>query len=406
MPAISPRPTKRVLALASAIAAAGGLSACGGGVPSDSVASVDGKSITKAALKHWVGVLATQAAGATAGQASPAVPEPPNYTACVAHLKAIEPKPVKGQQPKTEAALKAQCEQQYGALKTEALGFLISVDWVLGEAEERGVKLSDAEVTKQLNENRSQQYPQEAAFQKYLAQIGQTVSDALLRTKFGKLSSDLQERATAGAAHVSQAEIANYYNEHPSQYGHPESRDVRLVLTNSEAQARQARREIESGRSFQSVARSKSVDPVSRKSGGVVSGVARGQLEKPLEEALFAAKQGVLTGPVKTQFGYYVFEVTKTHPASQQTLAQEQSSVQQLLISERRQQELKEYAKEFEQRWRARTDCRAGYVMLNCKQYKSVGATSEGTEGTEGAQTGQTIQVPPAKGHSRKAGKK
>ena len=38
------------------------------------------------------------------------------------------------------------------------------------------------------------------------------------------------------------------------------------------------------------------------------------------KEAVFAAKKGNVEGPVKTQFGWYVFEVEKITPASQQSL--------------------------------------------------------------------------------------
>ena len=50
------------------------------------------------------------------------VPEPPAYTACVAHLQAIEPKPAKGQKAKTPAALKAECEEEYKALQQPDAG--------------------------------------------------------------------------------------------------------------------------------------------------------------------------------------------------------------------------------------------------------------------------------------------
>ncbi len=62
------------------------------------------------------------------------MPEPPNYTACIAHLAKIAPKPAKGQKAPTTAQLKTECETQYKALQQEVLGFLISSQWVIGEA--------------------------------------------------------------------------------------------------------------------------------------------------------------------------------------------------------------------------------------------------------------------------------
>jgi foldase protein PrsA len=59
---------------------------CGSGVPSDSVATVDGTPIKKADFDHWLSVAAKQSAppGSTA---APAVPDPPDYTNCVARFR-------------------------------------------------------------------------------------------------------------------------------------------------------------------------------------------------------------------------------------------------------------------------------------------------------------------------------
>jgi foldase protein PrsA len=368
------KPIRCVAALSAVFFAVGGLAACGGDLPSDAVVQVNGQPITKATFNHWLVVAASASAAAAPGQKAPkpVVPDPPAYSNCIAHLKEVEPKPAKGQQPKTEAALKAQCEQQYKALQQTTLGFLISSDWVIGQGEEDGVKISDKEVQQQFNKLKKQQFPKEAEFQKFLATTGQTVSDLLLRVKLSMLTTKIQEKVAKEAKkNVNEAAVAKYYNEHKSQYGKPESRDLRIVLTKTEAAAKQAKKEIESGKSFASVAKSKSIDPTSKSSGGEIKGVVKGQEQKALSEAAFAAKQGVLGGPVKTPFGYYVYEVKAIHAPSQQSLAQVKETVKGQLASTQQQTALTKFVKEFEQKWKARTECRVGYVMQRCKQYKT-----------------------------------
>ena len=56
---------------------------------------------------------------------------PPNYTACISHLASQN---AKSKTTQSNAALKAQCAAQYKSLSHEVLGFLISSEWVLGEA--------------------------------------------------------------------------------------------------------------------------------------------------------------------------------------------------------------------------------------------------------------------------------
>jgi foldase protein PrsA len=366
------KPVRSIAALGAVSLLCSGLAACGGS-SGDAVVQVNGQAITKTAYTHWLGVAASASAAALPGQkaAKPVVPEPPAYTACIAHLKTIEPKPAKGQKPRTEPQLKTQCEQQYKALQQQVLGFLISADWVIGQAEEQGVKLEDKAVVAQFDKLKKQQFPKEAEFRKFMATTGQSTSDLLLRVKLSMLSTKIQEKVTKGAKKaVSEAEVAKYYAAHKSLYGKPETRDLRIILTKTEAVAAKAKSEISSGKSFASVAKAKSIDPISKNNGGESPGVVKGQEQKALSEAVFAAKTGVLSGPVKTPFGYYLFEVKAIHAPTQQTLAQVKASVKQQLGATQQQGALAKFVKEFKDRWKSRTECRTGYVVQDCKEFK------------------------------------
>jgi len=368
------KPSGQIAALGAILFTGLTLAACGGGIPGNAVVSVNGTPITTGTFNHWMTVAAGSRSPATStGQAAkPVVPDPPAYTACIAHLQATAPKPAKGQPTPTAATLKTQCEQQYTALKQQVLGFLISANWVIGEASSQGVKVSDNEVKKQFNQIKTQQFPKEADFQKFLASSGQTISDLLLRVKLNMLSSKIQQKVTKDAGKKpSQKEIAAYYEQHKSQYGQPERRNILIVLTKTQAQAEKAKKEIQSGKSFASVAKSVSIDPVSKAAGGSLPGVVKGQEEKALDTAVFSAKLNVLGGPIKTPFGYYVYEVKKTLPASQQALAQVQSSIQQQLAAQKQQKALSEFVKNFRKKWTALTECRSAYSVQDCKGYKA-----------------------------------
>jgi parvulin-like peptidyl-prolyl isomerase len=364
-----------VPALGAVLFALVGLSACGG-IPGDAVVSVDGNSITKNTFNHWLSVAA--ASSATTPGAKPTIPVPPNYTACVASAKAAA-KPVKGQPAPTEAALKSQCAQQYKSLQQEVLGFLISSNWVIGEAKSLGVKISDAEVKKQFEKIKSQQFPKAAEFEKFLKTSGQSVSDLLLRVKLNLLSQKIQQKIVKQKSKVTQAQIDKYYKENPKRFGVAEKRNLLIILTKTEAQAKKAKQEIESGKSFESVAKRVSIDPTSKSNGGKLPGVVKGQEEKSLDAAVFAAKKNVLTGPVKTPFGYYIFEVQAITPGSQQSLKQAEASIKSQLTATQQQSALSKFVKEFKKKWMSKTDCRAGYVVTDCKQYKAPKTTSTPT---------------------------
>jgi len=345
-----------------------GLVACGGGVPGNSVVAIDGsQNVTNEAYKHWLGVAAS-----AGGQGEKVVvPDPPNYTNCIAHLKATTAKPAKGQKAPTEAELKKQCETQYKSLQQEVLGFLISSSWVLGEAKSLGVKATDKEVRDQFLHIKHQQFRKPAEFEKFLATSGQTVSDLLLRVKLNMLSQKIQQKISKKNPGVSKAEIEKYYNQNKSKFGTPETRNTEMLLTKTQAQAEAAKKEIESGKSFSEVAKKVSIDPTTRAKGGQLGYVQNGQQEAHLNSAIFAAKTGQLGGPVKSPFGYYVYNVLGTKPGNQQPLSKVEQTIRATLVSQNQQKNLSTFIKDFKKRWQGKTDCRAGYVVANCKQYKA-----------------------------------
>ncbi len=372
--------TRLFAALGAVLFAAIGLAACGGGVPGNAVVGIDGaQPITKAAYAHWLGVAA--AAGGASGEKS-VVPDPPHYTNCIAHLKATTAKPAKGQKAPSEAELKKQCEAQYTSLKQEVLGFLISSTWVLGEAKSMGVKVSDKEVTNQFLHIKHQQFPKAAEFEKFLQTSGQTVSDLVLRVKLNMLSQKIQQKIVKSKPTISHAEAAKYYNENKSRYGTPEKRNVEMILTKTEQQAKEAKQEIESGKSFSEVAKKRSIDPTTKAKGGQLGEIVNGQEATQLDAAVFAAKANQLGGPVKSPFGYYVYNVLGVKPGSANELSKVEASIKQTLASQKQQKALSDFIKNFKKKWQGKTDCRSEYVVADCKQYKAPKTSSTGTTGT------------------------
>lgn len=127
------------------------------------VACVGPKEITEATFQHWSAV-------AQAGTAF--------------HAK-----------HKPSAREKMEQEQ---AIMEQVMGFLISADWVIGEAADLKVHVSQAVVEQHFHELRQAQFPKLRAFRKFLRETKQTVADLLLRVELDILSSRIQRRATAG----------------------------------------------------------------------------------------------------------------------------------------------------------------------------------------------------------------
>ena len=349
------------MALCALAATAAVVAGCGG-VPGNAVAEVDGTAIQKDDFTHWLNVVAK-----SSGQPNAAVPDPPDYTKCVATKRKTTPKPTKGQPKVTDEQLKKQCSQEYDTLRTQTVGLLVSYKWIEGEAEEQGVKVTDAEVKKAFEEQKKQNFPKDADYKKFLEQSGQTDDDILLRVKLNLLSQKIRDKAIKGKDKVSDAQISDYYNKNKSRFTQPETRDLRIVLTKTEAKAKQAKAALAKGQSWPKVVKRYSIDQATKSTGGKLPGQAKGTLEKSLDQGVFSADKGNVTGPVKTQFGFYVFEVTKVTQAKTQSLEQAKSTIKQTLVSQNQQKALDSFIKDFRKRWREKTECRKGYTTSDCK---------------------------------------
>jgi foldase protein PrsA len=372
-----------VLALC-ALAAIVAVGAGCGGVPGNAVAEVDGNAIDKDQFNHWMNVAAK-----TSGQPSATVPDSPDFKNCIAAKRKTAPKPAKGQPKTTDEQLKDQCKQEYDALRDQVMQLLTSFQWIEGEAEEQGIKVSDAEVRKSFEEQKKQSFPKDADYKKFLKDYNQTEDDILQRVKLDLLSNKIRDKIIKGKDKVSDAQIQDFYNKNKERFAQPERRDLRIVLTKTEAKANQAKAALESGESWKTVAKKYSIDEASKAQGGKLPAQAQGTLEKSLDQAVFKAKKGQITGPVKTQFGYYVFEVEKVQKATKQTLEQSKETIRQTLQSQNQQKALDKFVSDFQKKWKDRTECRDGYVTQVCKGAK---ATPTPTPSAAGVQPTSTPQ--------------
>ncbi|WP_246462572.1 peptidylprolyl isomerase [Pelagicoccus albus] len=84
---------------------------------------------------------------------------------------------------------------------------------------------------------------------------------------------------------------------------------ARHILVESEEQCSELKAKIEAGESFEDLAKAHSKCP-SGQSGGALGEFGRGQMVPEFDAVVFSAPVNEVQGPVKTQFGYHLLEVT------------------------------------------------------------------------------------------------
>jgi parvulin-like peptidyl-prolyl isomerase len=357
--------SRRVISALGAFFVVGAVIAgCGSEVPGNSVADVAGNPITTQAFNHWMYVAAKSQAAQSPGSPVIVPSDPPNFTKCIAQVQKQVPSLAKT----SAKQLKADCKQLFTSLSSQVMDFLIKGYWYQAEAAKLGIKVTDAQVQKAFNTAKNQQFQTPAQFQTFLSQTGQTEADILFRFRINQLFQKLLARHTTK---ITPAVIQQYYNTHRSQFGTPATRNIRVVLTKTKAQADAAKAALASGQSWAVVAKKYSNDPTSKNNGGLLTGVTKGQEDQALDTAAFSAQINKVGGPIKGQFGYYVYEVTKIAQPTQQTLAQATPLIQQTLQGQQQTNAQAALDKQAKKAWLSQTKCRSGYSMADCSGYKA-----------------------------------
>ena len=84
---------------------------------------------------------------------------------------------------------------------------------------------------------------------------------------------------------------------------------ARHILVNTQQECEELKERIDNGEDFAEVAKQYSECP-SGKRGGVLGEFGPGQMVKEFDDVVFSSEVGKTHGPVQTQFGYHLIQVT------------------------------------------------------------------------------------------------
>jgi len=84
---------------------------------------------------------------------------------------------------------------------------------------------------------------------------------------------------------------------------------ARHILVDSEQKCADLKKQIEGGADFAEIAKTHSTCPSGQR-GGDLGEFGRGQMVKEFDNVVFTGALNTVHGPVKTQFGYHLLEIT------------------------------------------------------------------------------------------------
>ena len=251
---------------------------------------------------------------------------------------------------------------QYEAAVQQIMPQLVGVEIAKAYAEEKNITISDAEVNRELEKIKEQVGEQarasgqdlsnQEAYEQALEQNGIT-EDQLRQDIRESLPIQEVQRRVSGDAQPSQEEVQKFYDENKeAQFTNPEQRCMRHILFNKDQKkkAEEIKGQLQDGGDFAELAKENSQDPGSAEQGGDLGCLGKGETVPEFEKAAFGAEPGEIVGPVETEFGYHVIEVTEVRAQETRSLEEVEPEIRDQLAAAERDEEFQAWLEEQEKK--------------------------------------------------------
>ena len=252
-------------------------------------------------------------------------------------------------------------DPQFDAAVQQIMPTLVEFEIASAYAEENGITVSENRVDQEIESIKDQIVEQarsqgmsvgrEEAFQQALEQAGLTEGQLREQLREQLPVQKVQERV-AGDAQPSQKEVERFYKENKElQFTTPEQRCARHILFNKDQKekAEEVKGQLQNGADFAELAKEFSQDPGSAENGGDLGCLGKGETVPAFEKAIFNADKGEIAGPVETEFGYHVIEVTDVRRKSTQPLSEVETQIREQLSTDQQAEEFAAWVQEQEE---------------------------------------------------------
>jgi parvulin-like peptidyl-prolyl isomerase len=266
--------------------------------------------------------------------------------------------------------------QEYQSLQTQAVAFLVQRQEYAREADKLGVKITDAQIQKKVDDVKKQYFGgDQKKFEAGLKAQSYTL-EALREDARAQLVSEGIYKDITGDVKVSDAEAQQYYDDNIDRYKVAESREVRHILVKTKDEADALHQQLVDGASFATLAKEKSLDPGSKDQGGKLT-VSKGQTVAAFDKAAFSLDTNEISDPVKTQYGYHIIQpLTDVKPGRVTPFTQVRNQIKSQLLQQKKGDAVSEWVSSVEKQYKGKVTYAAGYEPPD--------TTSTGTGTTSG----------------------
>jgi len=217
-------------------------------------------------------------------------------------------------------------------IKTRLIEQVIDYYLIIEYGKQNNISISNNEFQRNLKEIKREY--SEDAFRKVLLQgyVDSALWEDRLRNQLlvGKVIKQILEEL----APPSYEEIKIYFQKNSNEFRSLEMLRFRQIVCKSKKEAANLLDRIHAGEDMGKLAEKYSIAPEAG-ARGEVGWVARGNLDKSMEDALFSMQSGKISPIIKTSFGYHLFEVMSRRPAGVKGLPEVIHEIESLLIRQK-----------------------------------------------------------------------
>ncbi len=164
----------------------------------------------------------------------------------------------------------------------------------------------------------------------------ESIRDRTQRYKEQLILDELLKDKIKTKIELTKEELDAYFEKHAHELLGPNKVQVSLMLLGNLPAAKDLKKQVELGGSFERYAQRYSIDEKSKAKGGLYGPYRKGLLPPDVDAVIPTLKQGMVSDPIKTDAGYYI---VKVEPLDKETLQADQATRERLrqeLLAEKR----------------------------------------------------------------------
>jgi len=238
----------------------------------------------------------------------------------------------------TKAELYDEMIQQLGDTPSQILDTMITTKLISMEAEKENVKVSDADIDKELADIKKS-YPSEEQFEADLEQSYMTLDDLKRQIMIQLQLRKIFEPKIS----VKDEDLKAYFEENKESFGTPEQVQASHILLNEKKEAESVLQQLKDGADFAELAKQFSQDPGSKDNGGELPLFGRGEMYEEFENAAFELGKGEMSGIVESPGGFHIIKVTDKIAAQTPAFEEKQEEVKKAYFDEQLQAQLPDW---------------------------------------------------------------